>query len=134
MVVVNHDDSNGESNGTIRASLRFRWGVVLGLGGQTVALVAWLVQMHADVAQLKVQQEINVRSIIRLDEGGSRPMVLVQQRQNDIIATNGSQDTRIRDLELKIIDMTRLQIENKFWIDQMAVILRPAPFRGGDQK
>lgn len=71
----------GDDDVTIRSTLRFRWSLIIGIAIQTVALVGWLVQMHADVAYLKVKNEEQDRLIARLDEGGSRKLAVIEERQ-----------------------------------------------------
>lgn len=71
----------GDDDGTIRATLRFRWSLVVGIGVQTVALVGWLVQMHSDIGYLKTKNEEQDRQIIRYLESRNQRLEKLDERQ-----------------------------------------------------
>jgi hypothetical protein len=89
------------------------------VGGWALALTVWLVSMHADVTQEKFDINKLAERIERIDQQGTRALELIRQRQNDVVATNTSQDVRLRDIENKIGDMARIQLEIKYYVDQL---------------
>jgi len=99
-------------------------GIVGTVGGWALGLTVWLVAMHADVNQLKRDNEVLRQGVISIDSNGTRALETIRQRQNDVLATNVGQDARIRELENKLSDTQRKQVENSFWIDQLVTVVR----------
>lgn len=109
-------------SGTVR--LRFSYGLALTLALQTIGLVGWLVQMRTEVTQLKAGHTEMHQLVDRFDRDGTYALKAVQQRQLDVIAANSAQDARIRELENKLSDIQRRQVENSFWVDQLVAFMR----------
>jgi capsule polysaccharide export protein KpsE/RkpR len=112
-------------------SHRISFGVMLTIILQTIALVGWLVQLRAEVTQLKVEHHDMAQRLDRIDREGTRALTVVLQRQMDVVAINSAQEARLRELETRLSDYQRIQVENRFWIDQLVAFMREyshAPF------
>lgn len=74
---------------------------------QTIGLVVWLVQLGADVKQLRYDVTVLQGRIENIDDRGTRALDLVRSRQADVIAVNAAQEMRIREIEQKFTPFDR---------------------------
>lgn len=77
---------------------------------QAIGFVVWLVQLGAEVKQLRLEvtqlhghQDSMVERLRILDT--------IRDRQGDVIANNAAQDARIRELEQKLVQFDRNHVE-----------------------
>ena len=127
MTSIDHEPPRLSESEVLERALRWAkliLGIVGTVGGWALGLTVWLVAMHADVAQLKRDNEEVHKTIIALDSAGTRALETVRNRQMDVVAANSSQDARIREMEVKLSDIQRRQVENSFWIDQLVAFMR----------
>lgn len=82
---------------------------------QTLALVAWLTQMHADIEQLKVQYKDLDARVDSLDVGGSKAAALLQQRVQTV-------DERHTDTMRSIDQLAARQAENTRQINELSLM------------
>lgn len=106
--------------------LRPSSGAIVALAIQTVLLVAWLVQMHADVERLKAEHASIVQQIGRIDDQGTRAMETVRNRQIDVMAVNDAQNRRLEDLSTKQNEIFNKQVENRYLLEQAIAAMRGA--------
>ena len=100
------------------------WNALIPLAAQTVALVAWLTTIRAELTAVQRDHGEMHTQLTALDNSGSRALETIRQRQNDVIVANVAQDARLRELENKISDLQRQSAENRIWIDQLTYIIR----------
>lgn len=89
------------------------------VAGWIIGLTVWLVSMNGDVAQLKFDRSTMQTQMDRMDQLGTRALDKVVTRQNDVIAHNTATDARLRDIENKIVEMQRIDIELKYKLDNV---------------
>lgn len=78
---------------------------------QTIGVIIWLVQMGADVKQLRTDVTHLHAQQDTMDDRGTRALDIVRNRQGDVIAINAAQEQRIRELEQKIGMIERNHVE-----------------------
>ncbi len=92
------EDSFDHAMRTHRVSLSAIVAVVV----QTIGIVIWLVQLGAEVKQMRQEVTILQNKLDDLNEKGTRALDPVRNRQVDVVATNAAQDQRIREMETKL--------------------------------
>lgn len=131
------DDAQTNGDERFLRAHKISLGLLFAFGVQAVTFTIWLANKGAEITQLqrdvlnlasenrqirnemKTEHEPLLKRLEVIDQNGTRALETMRNRQNDVIAINAAQDTRIRELEGKLSEVQRQLGENKFWIDQL---------------
>lgn len=89
-------------------------GLFLTFGIQTVAVIAWLTQMHSDISLIKVHHAEIDRRLDQIDSGGSKAAALLQQRIESTAERHVLMDKEMASLADR-------QLENTKMLNEMAL-------------
>ncbi len=98
MIAAEGEDSLEQAVRTHRVPLSAIVAIVV----QTIGLVIWLVQLGAEVKQMRQEVTVLQSKLEDLNEKGSRALDPVRSRQTDMLAASVGRDQRIRELETKL--------------------------------
>jgi hypothetical protein len=84
-------DTRNDNGGDIRATVRMKWSIVVTLlslagavGAQAILFGRWLIEMHADVIYLKLQNQEQNKIILRMDDVGTKRVAPMEARLNEL--------------------------------------------------
>lgn len=107
-----------------RVAIHVSLGALVAFVVQSVGVIVVLVQMHSDVAQLKLDHAGMEARISAIDSGGTRELALIRQRQQDLTASQGAQDARISELYARTGKTEQQANESRFWVEQLRDLVK----------